>query len=64
MNYPDLSGNISADCGYGVVKSQLKRYAKLSSNFLDYKLRKDILFEKLSKKHYNTDRCEHIFRSI
>ena len=59
-SYPDLSGNISADCGYGVVKSELKRYAKLSSNFSDYKFRKDLLFNKLSSKHYNTDRIENI----
>ena len=63
-NYPDLSGNISADCGYGVVKSELKRYAKLSSNFSDFKARKDVLFQKLSDKHYSTDRIESIYRSI
>ena len=64
VNYPDLHGNISADCGYGVVKSELKRYAKLSSNFSDYILRKDILFKKLIDKHYTIDRIEYIYNSI
>ena len=64
VNYPDLSGNLSADCGYGVVKSELKRYAKLSSNFSDYIYRKDNLIKKLLNKHYIESKIDMIVRSI
>ena len=53
VNYPDLGGNISKSCAYGVVKSELKRYATLSSKFLDFTCRKDMLFEKLVEKGYD-----------
>ena len=64
VNYPDMSGNISASCGYGVVKSELRRYALLSSNFSDYIYRKRLLIEKLRKKHYDADRLASISRSV
>ena len=64
VNYPDLSGNISANCGYGVVKSELKRYAKLSSHFSDFIERKRLLMEKLGKKHYAANRLASISRSV
>ena len=64
VNYPDLSGNISADCGYGVVKSELKRHAKLSSNFSDYIFRRDNLIKKLLDKHYNKSKIDLIVRSM
>ena len=64
VNYPDLGGNISAECGYGVVKSELKRYAMLSSHFSDYIYRKNNLFQKLLIKHYRKDRIELIERSM
>lgn len=54
MNYPDLCGNISKSCAYGVVKSELlKRYAALSSKFFDFTCRKDMLFVKLVEKGYD-----------
>ena len=61
VNYPDLSGNIAAVCGYGVVKSELKRYSKLSSNYLDYIQRKTVLFDKLCSKGYNRLKLDRIF---
>ena len=64
VNYPDLSGNISASCGYGVVKSELKRYSTLSSNFSDYIQRMRLLIEKHKKKHYDADRLTSISRSV
>ena len=64
VNYPDLKGNISMNCGYGVVKSELKRYAKLSSNFSDYILRKDILFRKVLEKNYNSNKIELISHTV
>ena len=42
VNYPDICGNIAATCAYGVVKSELLRYAKRSSNFLEFTRRKSI----------------------
>ena len=64
VNFPDLYGNISAACGYGVVKSEISRYARLSSNFDDYISRKNLLLQKLIKKHYKSDRIDNIFNSI
>ena len=64
VNYPDMSGNISSNCGYGVVKSELKRYAKLSSHFSDFNSRKHILMEKLASKHYDADRLARVGRSV
>ena len=64
VNYPDLKGNIAASCAYGVVKSELKRYAKLSSDFLYFKDRKDIFFKKLLDKHYDFDKIKGIERTI
>ena len=52
VNYPDLGGNIAKACGYGVVKSELKRYAKLSSKFFDFNIRRNLLFNKLLQKGY------------
>ena len=64
VNYPDLSGNISSNCGYGVVRSELKRYAKLSSNFSDFVFRRDMLMEKLKNKHYDADRLATVAKSV
>ena len=65
VNYPDLCGNIiSTNCCYGVVKSELNRYAKLSSKFSDFIARKTILFDKLIGKNYLVERLDKIFRSI
>ena len=65
VNYPDLCGNIiSTNCCYWVVKSELNRYAKLSSKFSDFIARKTILFDKLIGKNYLVERLDKIFRSI
>ena len=65
VNYPDyICGNISIKCCYGVVKSELKRYIKLSSNFSDYINRKNILLDKLLTKGYSSSRFESIFHSL
>jgi hypothetical protein len=64
VNYPDLCGNISSNCCYGVVKSELKRFAKLSSKFSEFVKRKNILFGKLMDKGYLERKLESIFRSI
>ena len=64
VNYPDLSGNIAAICGYGVVKSELKRYAKLSSNFSDFIARKCVLFDKLVVKGYTREKLDKIYHDI
>ena len=50
VNYPDLGGNIAKACGYGVVKSELKRYSRLSSKLSDFLICKKLLFDKVSKK--------------
>ena len=64
VNYPDLFGNISTVCGYGVVKSELNRYARLSSNFNDYITRKNLLSQKLILKNYKAERIERIFNTV
>ena len=64
VNYPDINGNISMKCCYGVVKSELKRYAKLSSKFSDFISRKNILFDKLLSKGYTHNKLKTIFYSI
>ena len=51
-------------CCYGVVRSELKRYAKLSSNFSDYWSRKKLLFSKLMDKGYIHDKLNKIYNSI
>ena len=64
VNYPDLFGNISTVCGYGVVKSELNRYARLSSKFCDYVSRKNVLLQKLILKNYKSERIENIFNTV
>ena len=64
VNYPDLGGNIAKVCGYGVVKSELKRYAKLSSKFSDFNIRKVLLFNKVLQKGYLLDKIGQIYNSI
>ena len=64
VNYPDICSNISMKCCYGVVKSELKRYIKLSSNFSDYIDRKNILLDKLLAKGYSSSRFDSIFHSL
>ena len=51
-------------CGYGVVKSELKRYAKLSSKFSDFIVRKDLLFSKLIDTGYMMNKINHIYQSL
>ena len=36
VNYPNLGANIAKVCGYGLVKSELKHYSRLSSKFSDF----------------------------
>jgi hypothetical protein len=64
VNYPDLGGNIAKVCGLGVVKSELKRYSKLSSKFSDYYNRKKLLFEKVLNKGYLLHKIDQIYNSI
>ena len=64
MNYPDLGGNIAKACGYGVVKSELKRYSRLSSNFSDFVNRKELLFDKVLTKGYALDRLNQIYNLV
>ena len=64
VNYPDMNSNISSKCCYGVVKSELNRYAKLSSKFSDFVDRKILLFEKLMNKGYLQSKLNNIFNSI
>ena len=59
-----MCGNISSKCCYGVVKSELKRYAKLSSKFSEFIERKNILFHKLADKGYLIDKLKSIFNTI
>ena len=61
---PDLGGNIAKACGYGVVKSELKRYAKLSSKFFDFNIRRNLLFNKLLQKGYIMNKILQISNSI
>ena len=49
---------------YGVVKSELNRYARLSSNFNDYITRKNLLSQKLILKNYKAERIERIFNTV
>ena len=60
INYPDIGGNISATCCYGVVKSELNRYSKLSSDFSSFSNRKETLFQKLANKNYNANKIKKI----
>ena len=56
--------NISMKCCHGVVKSELKRYCKLSSKFSEFKKRKVKFFDKLLKKGYSKSKLNNIFASI
>ena len=60
MNYPELGGNIAKACGYGVVKTELKRYSRLSSKFSDFLIRKKLLFDKVLKKSYDLYKLNNI----
>ena len=64
VNYPDLGGNIAKACGYGVAKSELKRYSRLSSKFSDFLNRKKLLFDKVLSKGYVLDRLNQIYNSV
>ena len=64
INYPDICGNIAASCCYGVVKSELMRYSKLSSTIFDSNNRKDALFGKLVAKKYSLSKISRIADSI
>ena len=64
INYPDICGNIAASCCYGVVKSELMRYSKLSSTIFDFNNRKDALFGKLVAKKYSLSKISRIADSI
>ena len=65
VNYPDVSGNISASCAYGVVKSELLRYAQRSSIYSEFLSRKSTFFNKIiDKKGYDILRCNKIAASI
>ncbi len=62
INYPDLGGNIAK--AYGVVKSELKRYSRLSSKFSDFLNRKKLLFDKVLTKGYVVDRLNQIYNLV
>ena len=64
VNYPDIFSNISAKCCYGVVKSELKRYCKLSSKFSDFYKRQTKFFDKLLKKGYEKNKLDSILANI
>ena len=51
-------------CCYCVVNSELNRYCKLSSKFSEFKLRKESLFEKLTKKGYSRVKLDSILDSL
>ena len=56
VNFPDLSGNISSSCAYGVFTSQVLRYRRLCSNIIDFKLRLDYLTGKLCNQGYDLNK--------
>ena len=60
VNYPDICGNIAASCAYGVVKSELLRYAKRSSDFSEFKLRKSLFFDRILSKGYDLGKINSI----
>ena len=64
VNYPDLRGNIANACGYGVVKSELKRYSRLSSKFSDFLKRKVVLFDKVLTKGYSIEKLDKIYNLV
>ena len=64
VNYPDLSGNISHKCAYGVFVSELLRYSKVCSNERDFEARHMILFDKLVKQNYDTGQLKKYLRKV
>ena len=64
VNYPDLSGNISTTCAYGVYTSELLRYSKLSSNFSDFNFRSSLLKNKLSNQSYDMAKLNKLYHKL
>ena len=52
VNFPDLSGNIPARQSYGVLISQLVRYARGCLHFKDFRSRVESLTYKLLTQHF------------
>ena len=63
VNYPDLSGNISTTCAYGVY-TELLRYSKLSSNFSDFNFRSSLLKNKLSNQSYDMAKLNKLYHKL
>ena len=56
VNFPDLSGNISSSCAYGVFTSQVLRYRRLCSSMAEFIPRLDQLTSKLCGQGYSPSR--------
>ncbi|KAK3108765.1 hypothetical protein FSP39_015175 [Pinctada imbricata] len=63
-NFPFLSSNIPSSPAYGVFISQLIRYARASTKYIDFVLRARRLSDKLLSQGYDCDRLKSSLRKF
>ena len=59
FNFPFLSSNIPSSPAYGVFVSQLVRYSRSSSDYLDFVKRSSILVARLAKQGFSLSKLHH-----
>ena len=64
VNFPFLSSNIPSSPAYGVFVSQLVRYSRSSSDYLDFVKRSLILVARLAKQGFSLSRLHHAFKVL
>jgi len=64
VNFPFLSSNIPSSPAYGVFVSQLVRYSRSSSDYLDFVKRSSILVARLAKQGFSLSRLHHAFKKF
>ena len=64
VNFPFLNSNIPSSPAYGVFVSQLVRYSRSSSDYLDFVKRSSILVERLAKQGFSLSRLHHAFKKF
>ena len=64
VNFPDLSGNIPAKQSYGVIVSQLIRYARCCMDESDFVSRTKILVNRSVKRGFKSQILKQVFEQF